>query len=162
MATPSETTPSEDLAVLVVDEEPDILAFFAKILDANGIRALLARTPSEAIGIAKRGYVPVDIVVPDIALRPDINRKSGQTSSHPVEDSFTSGRDLVDELRNLRPGVRALYMSAYVDSGVIRIELMDRDFKTNSKNPDDRGLIASIRHAASAPMVYRAGSFSGN
>jgi DNA-binding NtrC family response regulator len=140
MATP------DSLSVLIVDEDPDILAFFARILSMNGIRALLARTPDEAMGIAKRGYVPIDLVMTDLALR-----------SSPGEGDFASGRDLVEDLRRTRPEIKALFMSSYLDSGVIRVQLMDRNFETSSKNPDHEGLIESIRRAARVPRTYSAG-----
>ncbi len=139
----------ESLSVLVVDEEPDILAFFARMLDANGIRALLARTPGEALGIAQRGYVPIDVVLSDVALRP---------TGDPTSESSISGRDLLQEIRRLRPEARSLFMSAYLDSGIIRVQMVDREFNTDSKNPDDSGLIACIRRTATAPMVHHAGS----
>ena len=141
--------PSDSLSVLIVDEDPDILSFFARMLDSNGLRALLARNPKEALGIAKRGYVPIDVIVTDVALRADS-----------IGPEMTSGHDLVDRLRELRPDAKALYMSAYLDAGVIRIEMMDRGFETTSHNPDTKGLIDSIRRAATAPMVHRAGSLS--
>lgn len=140
---------AQSLSVLVVDEEPEILGFFARILDANGIRALLARTPNEALAIARRGYVPVDLVVTDVALRPDGN---------PAQEAFASGRDLFQAVRDLRPDVRSLYMSAYLDGGVIRLRMIDREFNTDSKNPDDLGLIETIRRAANAPRVHHAGN----
>jgi CheY-like chemotaxis protein len=153
-------TTSEALSVLVVDEEPDILAFFARLLAANGMRVLLARTPREAVGIANRGYVPIDVVLTDVALRPEA--VATPPAGGPADGYFVNGRDLMDSLRNLRPELRALYMSAYLDSGVIRIQLMDRDFKTSSQNPDDEGLIDSIRRAAARPMVRHAGGVSPN
>jgi len=133
----------EPLSVLVVDEDPDILSFFARLLNANHIRALLARNPLEAIGIAKRGYVPIDVVVTDVALR---SQQGGP--------EVTGGHELVDRIRELRPGSRALYMSAWLDAGVIRIDLMDGGFQTTSENSDDQGLIHSIRRAATRPMVH--------
>jgi DNA-binding NtrC family response regulator len=140
---------SDSLSVMIVDEDPDILSFFARMLDSNGIRALLARNLKEAIGIAKRGYVPIDVIVTDVALRGDM-----------AGPELTSGHDLVDLVRELRPDVRSLYMSAYLDGGVIKIEMMDRGFETNSSNPDTKGLLESIRHAATAPMVRGASSLS--
>jgi DNA-binding NtrC family response regulator len=138
--------PTDCLSVLVIDEDPDILSFLARVLDNNGMRALLARNAQEAMGIAKRGYVPIDVALTDIVLRPDAN-----------QSDLTSGHDLIERLRDLRPEVRAVYMSAQMEAGVIRIKLMDRGFQTTSKNPDDQGIIASIRSAAAAPMVYSAG-----
>jgi hypothetical protein len=54
-----------------------------------------------------------------------------------------------------------LYMSAYVDSEVIRIELVDRGLQTMSRSSGDGGLIESIRTAAARPMVRMAGSRNG-
>jgi DNA-binding NtrC family response regulator len=139
----------DSLSVLVVDEEPEVLSFFAKILDANGMRALLARNATEAIGIARRGYVPIDLVLTDIALKTEV-----------AKPDLTSGQEMVDRLRELRPEIRALYMSAHLDAEIIRIELMERGFQTTSKSSDDTGLIESIRGAAAAPMVRRMGSMS--
>jgi DNA-binding NtrC family response regulator len=139
----------DSLSVLVVDEEPEVLSFFAKILDANGMRALLARNATEAIGIARRGYVPIDLVLTDIALKSEV-----------AKPDLTSGQEMVDRLRELRPEIRALYMSAHLDAEIIRIELMERGFQTTSKSSDDTGLIESIRSAAAAPMVRRMGSMS--
>ena len=139
----------DSLSVLVVDEEPEVLSFFAKILDANGMRALLARNATEAIGIARRGYVPIDLVLTDIALKTEV-----------AKPDLTSGQEMVDRLRRLRPEIRALYMSAHLDAEIIRIELMERGFQTTSKSSDDTGLIESIQGAAAAPMVRRMGSMS--
>jgi DNA-binding NtrC family response regulator len=139
----------DSLSVLVVDEEPEVLSFFAKILDANGMRALLARNATEAIGIARRGYVPIDLVLTDIALKSEV-----------AKPDLTSGQEMVDRLRELRPEIRALYMSAHLDAEIIRIELMERGFQTTSKSSDDTGLIESIRSASAAPMVRRMGSMS--
>ncbi len=138
--------PAESLSVLVVDEEPEILSFFARILDVNGMRALLARNVDEAIGIAKRGYVPIDLVLTDVLLKPEAGKPD-----------LTSGPALVDQLRELRPEVRALYMSAYLDSEIIRIKLMDRGFETMSNSSDERDLVDAIRSAATAPLAPRHG-----
>ena len=142
------TNTPDSLSVLIVDEEPEVLAFFARILDLNNIRALLARSSSEAISIAKRGYVPIDLVLSNVMLRPD-----------PDAPGMTSASQLVDHLSQLRPRLRALYMSARIEAEVIRIELMDRGLHHMSKNSDHRGLIDAIRGAASesAPLVRHAG-----
>jgi len=134
------------LSVMVVDEDAEILSFFARILDSNGIRALLARNAGEAIGIAKRGYIPIDLILTDLVLQSDA-----------AAPDLGSGRELVDRLRQLRPEVRALYMCAYIDSGVIRIELVDRGFHTTSRSSDNGGLIESIRTAAATPPIRDGG-----
>lgn len=136
---------ADALSVLVIDEETEVLCFFAGILNANGIRALLAHNANEAIGIANRGYVPIDLVLTDVSLKPDA-----------AIPDFDSGLELVSKLRQLRPEIRALYMSARLDSEVIRIALMDGDSPI-WKRSDDPGLIEAIRAAASAPLTQAAG-----
>jgi CheY-like chemotaxis protein len=130
----------DSLSVLVVDEAVEVLSFFSKLLDANGMRALLARNAEEAIRIAKLAYIPIDLVVTDIFLKPDT-----------ASPDRAGGPDLVALLREWRPDIRALYMSAFVDSEVIRIELQERRFGVTSKTSDDPGLIESIRAAIAAP-----------
>jgi len=137
---------ANSVSVLVVNGDPEILSFFAGFLDLNGMRALLARSHDEAIGIAKRSYVPIDLVLTDFLPEPDA-----------ASPGVGSGPELVDRLRELRPEIRALYISAYFDSEGIRIKLMDRGFETTSKSLDNRGLLESIRSAATAPRVYRMG-----
>jgi DNA-binding NtrC family response regulator len=139
-------TRGDALSVLVIDEETEVLCFFAGILKAHGMRALLARNANEAIGIANRGYVPIDLVLTDVVLKPDA-----------AAPDLDSGLELVGRLRRLRPEIRALYMSAHLDSEVIRIALMDGEFSPMWKRSDDPGLIEAIRIAASAPLVHAAG-----
>jgi DNA-binding NtrC family response regulator len=134
-------TTGDSLSVLVVDEAAEILSFFSRLLDANGMRALLARNAEEAIRIAKLDYVPIDLVMTDVFLKPD-------DPAH----SPGSGLDLAARLREWRPDVRVLFMSAFVDSGMIRIELQERRFGVTSKTSDDPGLIESIRAAIAAPL----------
>lgn len=130
------------LSILVVDEAPEILNFFARLLDTNGMRALLARTPDEAIEIARREYIPIDLVVTDTVLKGDSARLWEETT----------GSEVVDRVRALRPNARALYMMAGADDEVIRLELAGTTWKAG-----DPGLVETIRAAATAPMVQRVG-----
>lgn len=130
----------ELVSVLVVDEDPAILALIATILDRNGLRALLARDAEEAMTIARRGYVPIDLILSDIEI------------------SGMSGADLARRLREIRPETRVLYMSAFVDSGVIRIGLMPVRSGSTPGAVDDWGFVDSIVAASQAPLVRTGGS----
>jgi len=133
------------LSVLVVDEEPSILTFLASLLETNGMRALLARSAHEAVGIAQRGYVPIDLILTDIVVKESV-ADSGI--------SEITGAEMLNRLRQIRPDTRALYMSAYVDSGVIRIQLMNRQSGEDLAK-SDQTLIESIRTASVAPLAFR-------
>ena len=141
-------TDLDALSVLVVDEEPSILTFLASLLETNGMRALLARSADEAVGIAQRGYVPIDLILTDIVV------KESMTDSGISE---ITGAEMLNRLRQIRPDTRALYMSAYVDSGVIRIQLMNRQ-SDEDVAASDHSLIDSIRTAATAPLTFRGAS----
>jgi CheY-like chemotaxis protein len=135
---------SDPLSVLVVDEEVSILAFLARILDANGIRALLARSADEALSIARRSYVPINLILTDVTVR--------EAANDSVSES--PGAQLASRLRQIRPDARVLYMSAYTDAGIIRIRLMNR--RQGSQPESTAGgndLIAVIRSEAVAAMA---------
>src|ERR1700722_3815115 len=93
-------------SLLVVDSDPDVLIFIGRLLDSHGLRPLFARSVTEAVAIAARNYVPIDLILSNITL-----------------DQF-SGPEAVNRVRKFRPGLNALYMSAWIDTGVIRIDLM--------------------------------------
>lgn len=132
---------SDALSVLVIDDEPELLAFFFRLLDTNGIRALLARTAADAISIVQRPYVPIDVVLANVRLTPE------------PADSGGSVVELVERLRALRPLLGVLFVLAYMDSGVIRIRVLDHGARHLSTGADDPALIESIRFAASAPRT---------
>ena len=137
---------SDPLSVLVVDEDAAIRGFLARILDANGIRPLLARNAEEALSIAERSYVPINLILTDVAVR--------EAANDSVSES--DGAQLAARLRQIRPDARVLYMSAYTDANVIRIQLMNQQ----GSRPDGvagNDLIASIRSEAIASMVAHAG-----
>jgi response regulator RpfG family c-di-GMP phosphodiesterase len=132
------TIPANPISVLVVDEEPSILVFIARVLDANGMRALLARNGSEAVQIAERNYIPIDVILTNAAV-PELHEP-----------------ELLDRLHGIRPGVRHMRMAACVDRGVVRIQLIAGGAGLETVVCDD-GLLESIRKSAGTPLVRRAG-----
>jgi CheY-like chemotaxis protein len=141
---------SDPLSVLVVDEDASVLAFLARLLDANGIRALLARSAEEALGIAQRDYVPINLLLTDVTVREAVNDSVSESA----------GAQLASRLRQIRPDARVLYMSAYTDSGIIRIQLMNRPQESQPDTAARNDLIASIRGEAIASIAAHAGGMS--
>lgn len=93
-------------SVLVLDEEPAILALVSAILERNGMRTLRARNPEEALQIAAREYVPIDIVLANV-MAPGLDES-----------------DLIRRLQELRPQIRVLNTSGLVDRGVLRVAVL--------------------------------------
>jgi response regulator RpfG family c-di-GMP phosphodiesterase len=128
----------DPISVLVVDQEPLILVSIAKILDANRMRGLLARNGSEAVEIAEWKHIPIDLILINTAIL-ELREP-----------------DLLGRLRRIRSGIRHLCMATCVGGDIARIQLMTGGPGTESAICDD-GIVESIRKAASAPLVQRAG-----
>jgi len=112
-------------SVLIVDPDPSVLVFLSGLLEGNQTRALRARNGAEALQIVSRDYVPIDLVVSNVTV--DNSR----------------GSALVARLREVRPDLDALYMSAFVEDGVIRVELAEETGASLVSSAD--GLLAAIR-----------------
>ena len=93
--------------VLIVDGDPAVLVLIQRILVAADHHVLLAAERADAIHIARQKHIRIDLVLMDERI-PGV-----------------SGTDLADEIAALRPGVRMLWMSGFVDDGFIRIRLFD-------------------------------------
>lgn len=134
----------DSLSVLVVDNTPQILIALATLLRTDSIRALLARNSAEAFEIAERDYVPIDLVLVNTVV--------------PGLDAY----HLMDGLRGIRPGLRVLYMSASLDGGVIRLELMPAGsglfIVAESGLAETGDLIRSVRSACTQPLRRAAGA----
>lgn len=93
------------LNVLVLEQEPSVLVLIAAVFSGNGMRPLLARDAGEALEIARRPYVPIDLLL------------LGNQGLEPQT------LDAVTEICRMRPQMRILGMSARVEEGVIRVSL---------------------------------------
>jgi DNA-binding NtrC family response regulator len=113
----------------IVDQQPEILVLLSGILQNNGFRTLLARTASEALEIARRQYLPIDLILCSTRI------------------NHIMVPDLLTALQEIRPGLRAVWMSALVDGGIVRISIEAGSGRL------DRDLIAAIRAALRAPQT---------
>ena len=134
---------ADALSVLVVDENPAILDLISRLLDREGIRALLARNSSEALEIAAKSYVPIDLILTD------------------VTSPERTGASIVEQVALIRSGIRAVYMSAREEDGVIRLKLGQRDGHWHPLPSAEKSL-AEILHTAAAEPKSRHGSGSAD
>jgi signal transduction histidine kinase/CheY-like chemotaxis protein len=81
--------------VLIVEDDPGVRAFAARVLRDAGSTVFEAENDAEALAIAARGAQPLDLLLTDVVL-PGID-----------------GADLAARLRSLQPGLRVLFMSGY-------------------------------------------------
>src|SRR5580692_6772528 len=119
--------------VLIVDDDPAVLVLIQNMLLAADYRVLLAAERADAVRIAKQKHVHIDVALLDVRI-PGV-----------------SGTELADEILSIRPDIRLLWMSGFVDEEFIRVKLVDgyNGFLTKPLRRD--GLLLAVQQAIEAP-----------
>ncbi|MGH7555956.1 MAG: ATP-binding protein, partial [Longimicrobiales bacterium] len=91
--------------ILVVEDDTQVRDFAARVLEERGYHVLTARYGDEAIAIAKESNRHIDLLLADVFM------------------PHLSGGETAVAVRELRPAVKVLYMSAYPDSVTLEAEL---------------------------------------
>lgn len=130
--------------ILLVEDEDAVRAALRRMLRARGYEVLEAFDAQEAIRIVKQHDGPIDLVVTDVVM------------------PLMSGVELVEELLQMQPGLRVLFVSGYTDEHGIGpivaregVELLHKPFEemalaTSVRALLDRGERAPSRSAAVA------------
>ena len=95
--------------VLIVEDEPAVRLIARRVLHRQGYNVLEARSGEEARSIALVYDAPIHLVLTD-AVMPGIG-----------------GAEVVRQLREKRPAIRAIYMSGYTDDEVVRRGIVAAD-----------------------------------
>ncbi len=119
--------------VLLVEDEPSVLAIVAEWLDALGYHVRSAVSPAEAIRLAREIKEPIDLLLTDVIM-PGMN-----------------GRDLAQTLRTLQPGLRVLFMSGYSSDIVSGHGILDEDAAFIPKPFDQDAFVAKVRQVLAEP-----------
>src|SRR5438105_8457944 len=88
--------------ILLVDDEKALRKLGKRVLSEAGYRVLEASDGAQALRIAAEEVGEIDLVLTD------------------VEMPTLGGRGMVDELHELSPGMRVLFMSGYTDNEILR------------------------------------------
>lgn len=81
--------------ILLVEDEPAILSMTSQMLSGQGYQVLAARSPHEAIDLARSFTGGVHLLMTDMVM-PEMN-----------------GKDLADAIVAFSPGIKVLFMSGY-------------------------------------------------
>ena len=120
--------------VLVVDDEEDLLALLRKNLKADGYNVLAASSGAEALRICKQHTGAIHLVIVDLVLPGKI-----------------TGLELLQRLVSMRPEMKRLCISGYLDEAMFRQEVPDQDtaFLQKPFTPDE--LLRTMRTLLDAP-----------
>jgi len=83
--------------ILLVEDEDTLRRLAGQVLRASGYRVLEAASGEEATALCRRFGVAIPLLITDVIM-PGIN-----------------GRTLADRLRDMRPGLKVLYISGYTE-----------------------------------------------
>jgi CheY-like chemotaxis protein len=119
--------------VLVVDDQAAVRDVTARILRRHGYAVQEASDAQQALAIAAAGHI--DLVLTDIVM------------------PRMSGRQLVEQLRLLRPALPVLYMSGFPRDEWSDEGGLDEDIGLVEKPFDDTTLIRSVQQALAGDAV---------
>ncbi len=112
-----------------MEDEPAILAMTTTMLERMGYGVLAARTPGEAIRLAREHAGRIDLLLTDLVM-PEMN-----------------GRDLARNLMSLYPDIKRLFMSGYTADVIAHQGVLDDGVHSLQKPFALKELGAKIREA---------------
>ncbi|MDQ6666194.1 MAG: response regulator [Acidobacteriota bacterium] len=101
--------------ILVVDDEPEVRKLVSAMLTRSGYKLVMSDSGDNALKIFKKYDPPIDLLLTDV-VAPGM-----------------SGPMLADQLTEIQPGLRVLFMSGYDQSQVVRKYVVDRGFALLAK-----------------------------
>lgn len=81
--------------ILLVEDEEVVLSYCRRVLERQGYSVIAMKDPRQALEAVRRREGSLDLLITDVVM-PEMN-----------------GRELRDRLREMRPGLRCLFMSGY-------------------------------------------------
>ncbi len=118
---------------MLVEDDDGIRKLARLMLENQGYQVLAARNAAEAFSLCQHDKEEIHILVTDVVL------------------PKMSGPELAKELKALRPNMRILFMSGYMDDAVIQHGMIDPDTPFLAKPFTSAGLIRKVREVLDMP-----------
>jgi PAS domain S-box-containing protein len=114
-------------AILLVEDEPELLEMTSRMLKRLGYNVLAAGTPGEAVRLAQKQSGRIDLLLTDVVM-PEMN-----------------GRDLAKNLLSIYPNIRRLFMSGYTANVIAHHGVLDEGVHFIQKPFSMKDLGAKLR-----------------
>ena len=124
--------------ILLVDDEKSLRKLGKRVLVEAGYRVLEASDGAMALRIAAEQVGEIDLILTD------------------VEMPTLGGRGMVDELHELSPGLRVLFMSGYTDNDILRRGIQKSETDFLQKPFTAEALRTAVRAVLSKPSTTTA------
>ncbi len=96
--------------VLLVEDDDSVRSVARHVLWSSGYTVLEAADGQKALQLLEGHKGPIDLVLSDVVM------------------PHLGGRQLVERLREMRPGLKVLFMSGYTDDAVVRHGVLEADY----------------------------------
>ena len=113
--------------ILIVEDEITILELITVILKNKGYNVLVADTPNAALEIIRTQAGSIHLVITDVIM-PQMN-----------------GRDLMERIAQLQPGIKCLFMSGYTADIIARQGILESGLQFIEKPFSVIGLCSKVR-----------------
>jgi signal transduction histidine kinase/ActR/RegA family two-component response regulator len=115
--------------ILLVEDEPSVLALTTKLLESQGYTVLAASTPDDANRLAQEHPAKIHLLITDVIM-PGMN-----------------GRQLWRQLNAFRPDMKCIYMSGYPDNVIAPHGVLEEGAHFIQKPFVSKDLAAKVREA---------------
>jgi PAS domain S-box-containing protein len=106
---PERTRPGRGEHILVAEDETAVRELLRQMLERLEYRVTMAANGNEALALVTEEGLDPDLVITDVVM------------------PGMGGKELIERLRNVRPGQRYLYMSGYTDNAIGHHGVLDPD-----------------------------------
>ena len=122
-----EEIPGGRETVLIVEDDESVRKMAVQVLEKKGYTVLEAKDGNEALLLCKGRKEPIHLILTDVVM-PGI-----------------SGRQLVDQLRQVHQDIKALYMSGYTDNAIVHHGVLRKEMNFIQKPFTIDGLASKVR-----------------
>ena len=129
-ATTTKTQVTEEKAtetILLVEDDNQLRELARTILSSRGYTVLIADRPENAEGVCRKYEGEIDLLLTDVVM------------------PGMSGKEVAEVVRQLRPGIKVLFMSGYTRDSVIQRGVQDDSRAFLQKPFSPFTLVAKIR-----------------
>ncbi|MFN0097204.1 MAG: ATP-binding protein [Gemmatimonadaceae bacterium] len=121
-----------DETVLLVEDEPAIRSAISRVLRGNGYKVIEASNGGEALRLADAAESPIDLLLTDVMM------------------PGMGGKELVQRMLAVKPGIRVMLMSGYTDDDSLRGDLAAARYVFLQKPFSAKQVVAAVRELLDA------------
>ena len=113
--------------VLIVEDDESVRKMAVLVLEKKGYKVLEAKDGNEALLLCKARKEPIHLILTDVVM------------------PGMSGRQLVDQLRQVHQDIKSLYMSGYTDNTIVHHGVLEKGINYIQKPFTPESLVRKVR-----------------